>query len=225
MIFTSLQCSHGPGAKALCIYLAIFYIHIFFIIYNQNEKLMTNSHLPIMRHVTAHWMSSHFIFTQFIAQGNGSDNTAQKTEYPVTFYDIFQQIKVCKCSHGLIFWFFQKPLPNSQPNTAEVWVLSSLQSQPSGWTCACISTAIISHCFQVPAINTFPLPITLHFSLLCSHIFSADFAIGLCLGGRFQPQAGGTTDTKESHEIAEVRKDLKDCWVQPSAQHHHHVHH
>lgn len=175
MIFTSLQCSHGPGAKTLCIYLAIFYIHIFFIIYNQNEKLMTNSHLPIMRH----WMSSCFIFTQFIFQGSGSNNTPQKTEYPVTVYDTSQQIKVCKPSHELISWFFQKLLPNSQPSTAEVWVLSSLQSQPSGRTCACDSTAIISIYFQVPATNTFPLPITLHFSPLCSHIFSVDFAVGL----------------------------------------------
>lgn len=116
----------------------------------------------------------------------------KKTEYPVTVYDTLQQIKICKPSHGLISWFFQNLLPNSQPNTAEVWVLSSLQSQASGRTCVCDSIAIISIYFQVPAINTFPLPITLHFSPLCSHLFSVDFAIGLftcglCSGGKFQP--------------------------------------
>lgn len=140
MIFTSLQCSHGPGAKTLCIYLAIFYIYIFFIIYNQKEKLMTNSHLPIMN--ITHWMSSHFISTQFIAQGNGSDNTAKKTWVSHNSLWGFQQIKVCKPSHGFISWFYQKLLPNSQPNTAaEVWVSSSFQSQPSGRTCECTSTA------------------------------------------------------------------------------------
>lgn len=158
MIFTSLQCSHGPGAKTLCIYLAIFYIYIFFIIYNQKEKLMTNSHLPIMRHVTARWMSSRFISVQFMAQGNGSDNIVPKTEYPVTAHDIFQQIKVCKPSHGLISLFYQKLLLNSQPNTAaELWASSSLQSQPSGRTCVCISTAITLRLFSNTSHKYLPL--------------------------------------------------------------------
>lgn len=121
-----LQVCNAPTDQVQRFYVSIqlYFTYIFFIIYNQKEKLMTNSHLPIMRHATAHWMSSHFISTQFIAQGSGSDNTAQKTEYPVTVYETFQQIKVCK-PHKLISWFYQKLLPNSQPNTAtEVWVLS-----------------------------------------------------------------------------------------------------
>lgn len=158
MIFTSLQGSHGPGAKTLCFYLAIFYTYIFFIIYNQKEKLMTNSHLPIMRHVTAHWMSSHFISTQFIAQGNGSDNPAKQPEYLVILYKAFEQINICKCSHGLISWFYQKLLPNSQLHTAaEVWVSSPFQSQPSGKTCVWISTAINPHPFSNTSRKYLPL--------------------------------------------------------------------
>lgn len=54
---------------------------------------MINSHLPIVRHVTAQ-MSSHFISIQSNAQGNWSDITAQRTEYQVVAHEIFQQIKV-----------------------------------------------------------------------------------------------------------------------------------
>lgn len=39
--------------RFLCIYLSTYYISIFFIIHNQKEKLMTNFHLPIIRHIAA----------------------------------------------------------------------------------------------------------------------------------------------------------------------------
>lgn len=76
------------------LYIYLYITYIFLIIHNQKEKLMTNAHLPIIRHVTAQ-ISSHFISIQFSAQGNRSDITAQKTEYQAVVYETFQQIKVC----------------------------------------------------------------------------------------------------------------------------------
>lgn len=76
---------------------------------------MTNSHLPITEHVTAQ-ISSHLISIQFNAQANGSNITAQKTEYQVGVDETFPKLRPTHLCCELIPLFYQKIYFNSHTN-------------------------------------------------------------------------------------------------------------